>query len=273
MRKKIALVSLVLLIISLIPATVYAPSSNTKIIIMSLINQDPDPAVAGDIVEIRIGVENRGGEDAENLMVELVPGYPFTAIPGESLVQNIGTLRSYQYDSDMKILKFRVLVNRDTTAGAYELKIRQYEEGAEEVSITRTFSVDVENKESAEVIYIDQVELIPGRITPLKFTINNVGSAPLRDLSFQWENAEDIVLPVGSDNTRYIKYIDVGDRVEVTFDVVASASAAPDLYKLDLALTYDDPATGTQKEITTKAGIYVGGETDFDVAFSGTSSG
>jgi hypothetical protein len=135
------------------------------------------------------------------------------------------------------------------------------------------FSVDVESSESAEIIYIDQVELIPGKITPLKFTINNVGSTPLKDLTFQWENEDDIILPVGSDNTKYLDYIDVGESAELKFDVIASTNADPDLYKLDLALTYDDPLSGEENRIATKAGVYVGGATDFDVAFSGESSG
>ena len=81
------------------------------------------------------------------------------------------------------------------------------------------------------------------------------------------------MLPVGSDNTKYIKYIDIGDSAELEFDVIASVNAVPDLYKLDLTLAYDDPITGEEKEINTKAGIYVGGKTDFDVVYSGSSNG
>ena len=115
--------------------------------------------------------------------------------------------------------------------------------------------------------------MIPGKITPITFTINNVGSAPLRDLTFQWENEDDIILPVSSDNTKYIKNIEIGESADLKFDVIASASADPDLYKLDLSLSYDDPLSGEDKSINTKAGIYVGGATDFDVAFSESSNG
>ena len=38
-------------------------------------------------------------------------------------------------------------------------------------------------------------------------------------------------------------------------------------------MTYDDTSTGEEKEINTIAGVYVGGGTDFDVAFSETSNG
>jgi len=172
----------------------------------------------------------------------------------------------------MKILKFKVRINRDATAGSYEFKVKYYTEGSP-VSTQTVLTIDIENEESAEIIYIDQVELIPGKITPLTFTINNVGSTPLRDLSFYWENEDDIILPVGSDNTKYVKYIDVGESAKLKFDVIASANADPDLYKLDLSLIYNDPISTESKEVKTKAGVYVGGATDFDVAYSGSASG
>ncbi|MFH2027679.1 MAG: COG1361 S-layer family protein [Nanoarchaeota archaeon] len=272
MKQKIISCIFLVMLICMISISVHA-ESDTSVLSLSLINQDPDPAVAGDVIEVRIGIENKGGEAAENQVFEVIPEYPFSKLGSESLVKNVGTIAAYQYDTDMKIIKFKLRVDREATEGEYELDIKRYTQGYESVSVEKSFSIDIESKESAEIIYIDQIELIPGKITPLKFTINNVGSAPLRDLTFQWENAEDIILPVGSDNTKYVKYIDVGDSADLKFNVIASANADPDLYKLDLMLTYDDPATGETTEITTKAGVYVGGATDFDAAFSGVTSG
>ena len=269
------LISIVMILLVLMLSTfVTAELENTALISVSLVNQDPDPAVAGDIVEVRIGITNQGGEPANNVIVELDPEYPFELLSGHEAVQKIGTINGYQgiYSDDTKIIKYKVRVDKDATAGEYELKVKTYEEGSSTIT-TRSLSLDIENKESAEVIYIDQVELIPGKITPLKFTINNVGATPLRDLTFSWENEDDIILPVGSDNTKYIKYIEIGESAELTFNVIASATADPNLYKLDLTLTYDNPITNEETKLNTKAGVYVGGATDFDAAFSGSSDG
>jgi len=268
MKKTIVII--LMLVLTLNTVLAQTNTDNVMELLFSVVNQDPDPAAAGDIVEVRVGVENIGGLVANNLFVELIPEYPFELISGEDAKQRIGTISSYQYDDNMKIIKYKIRVDKDATAGSYDMRIKYYEEGSS-VSVTKTISLDVDNKESAEVIYIDQVELVPGRITPLTFTINNVGSAPLRDLTFQWGNEEDIVLPVGSDNTKYVKYIEIGESADLKFDVIASANANPDLYKLDLTLSYSDPVTGEITEISTKAGVYVGGATDFDVAFSGLS--
>ena len=272
MKKTIVMYVLVLVLVSMFSGFAQA-ASDTKLIIVSLVNQDPDPAIAGDTVEVRIGVENRGGVPAEDLVLEFVPQYPFIAVTGENNVKKVGTLSAYQYDADMKIIKFKVRVDRDATAGQYEMKIKEYEEGNTAVSSTRSINIEVKSKESAEIIHIDKTTLIPGKETSLKFTINNVGSASLRDLTFSWVNEDNIVLPVGSDNTKYVKYIDVGDSAELDYQVIADSNAEAGLYKLDLTLVYDDPASDTEKEINTIAGVYIGGGTDFDIAFSETSSG
>jgi hypothetical protein len=100
-----------------------------------------------------------------------------------------------------------------------------------------------------------------------------MGNSPLRDLTFYWENTDNIVLPVGSDNTKYIKYIEIGNSSNLEYQVIADTNAQPGLYKLDLHLSYQDSLSNQTKTINTIAGIYVGGGTDFDVAFSDNSNG
>ncbi|MBN1502313.1 COG1361 S-layer family protein [Candidatus Woesearchaeota archaeon] len=250
----------------------YTDTSDMQLIILSLINQDPDPAIAGNILEVRIGVENIGGEMAENQVIEIKAEYPFEKISGESLVQEIGSIMGYMEGEDMKIVKFRLGINREAVAGTYDLKVLRYKKDSI-VVVENSFSIDIKNRESAEVIYIDKTILIPGKEDTLKFTINNVGNAPLRDLTFSWINEDKIILPVGSDNTKYVKYIDVGESAELEYKVIADTNADAGLYELNLQLTYDDPMSNTEKEIDTIAGVYVGGGTDFDIAFSESSSG
>jgi hypothetical protein len=269
MKRKILFL---ILIFAMLATAANAALKDIKDVSISLVNQDPDPAIAGDVVEIRLGIENRGGQAAENLIIEVVPGYPFELIAGEEAEQKITKLDAYQYDEDMKILKFLVRVNRDANAGEYELVVKDHEEGSS-VAAKRSLSVDVKSKESAEIIHIDKTSLIPGKESSLKFTVNNVGNAPLRDMTFSWLNSDDIILPVGSDNTRYIKYLDVGESAELDYTVIPDTNADPGLYKLDLSLKYEDPTTGEENEISTIAGVYVGGATDFDVAFSESSNG
>jgi hypothetical protein len=225
-------------------------------------------------VDVRIGIQNIGGTTTNDLIMEVVPEYPFELVPGENAVQDAGIVQEYQADSsqNIKIITYHMKINKDASAGSYELKVKYYEQGSTDVT-QKSLNLDVKSRESAEVIHIDQTMLVPGKQTSLKFTINNVGNGPLRDLTFNWDNDEKIILPVGSDNTKYIKYIDIGNSTDLEYQVMADTNAQPGLYKLNLHLTYADSMSNQTKTINTFAGVYVGGGTDFDVAFSDNTNG
>ena len=254
----------------MLSSVAYADLSGVSGVSVSLVNQDPHPAIAGDIVDIYLGIENIGGESSSNLIVELEPEYPFSLVSDESAVQNIGTIRSYQKDNYMKIITYTIKVDSDASAGSYDMTVKYYEQGDSLVT-EKSITIDVKNKEMAEIIHIDKTNLVPGKQTSLKFTINNVGNAPLNDMTFNWVNEDKIILPVGSDNTKYIKSIDIGESVELDYQVIADSNADPGLYELKLFLSYDDPITYEEKVISTIAGVNVGGGTDFYVALSGSS--
>lgn len=268
--KKIIIVCLLVLVLSV--GIVQAASQDTLAVSVSLINQNPDPAITANTVEVRFGVENRGGIDAQNFVVELLPQYPFSAVPGETYTDTIATLKAYQQGSDMEIVKFKVAVDKNAVAGEYPLKIRTYPSG-QTSSATYSVNISVGSSASAESISIDKTQLIPGKEDTVTFTILNTGYAPLNDLTFTWENPDGVILPVGSDNRNYVKYIGVGESVKLPYKLMANSGAAAGLYELALTLTYYDSLGNQQRTITSSAGMYVGGGTDFDVAFSDSSSG
>ncbi|MDD1744939.1 MAG: COG1361 S-layer family protein [Candidatus Methanoperedens sp.] len=273
MKKTMLPVLIILVLMAYTPA-VNAGLAGSTVLSISLANYDPDPAIAGNPVEVRIGIENIGGTTANDLMLEILPSYPFELVPGENAVQSIGMIPGYDVNSNqnLKIVKYRMQVNKDAPAGRYELKVKYYEQGASDMT-QKSLYLDVKSRQNAEVIHIDKTAIVPGKQSSLKFTINNVGNAPLRDLTFYWENADNIILPVGSDNTKYIRYIDIGNGTDLEYQVIADTNAQPGLYKLNLYLTYEDSISNQTKKINTFAGLYVGGGTDFDVAFSDNANG
>ncbi|MFH0961769.1 MAG: COG1361 S-layer family protein [archaeon] len=241
-------------------------------IVVGLTSQTPDPAAAGQQAEIRLSIFNTGGKEIENLSVELVELYPIKLLEGTQAVQNIGTLQGYQgtlSGEDAQIVKYRVLVDKDAPAGTYELNVRY---SNKVLSGEQTLDFSVSSKEGVEVSAIDKTLLIPGAETPITFTIKNVGSASLKNLVFSWQNSDGAILPLGSDNTKHISFLDVGESRNVSYLVLADSSASAGLYKLNLSISYDDSTqTSSQRTISTTAGIYVGGGTDFDVSISESS--
>jgi hypothetical protein len=242
---------------------------------ISLANYDPNPATAGNTLDVSIGILNTGSIATNDLILEVLPVYPFDLVQGENAIKDVGIVQGYQADSatNLKIVKYRMQINKDTPEGTYELKLKYYEQGSSNSATLTSVYIDVKNNVNAEVIQIDKSTIVPGQQSSLKFTINNMGNSPLRDLTFYWENTDNIVLPVGSDNTKYIKYIEIGNSSNLEYQVIADTNAQPGLYKLDLHLSYQDSLSNQTKTINTIAGIYVGGGTDFDVAFSDNSNG
>jgi hypothetical protein len=265
---------LIILVLTACTPAVNAALAGSTVLSVSLANYDPNPAIAGNTVDVRIGIENIGGTTTNDLIMEVVPEYPFELVPGENAVQDVGIVQGYQADNpgaNIKVVLYHMQINKDAPAGSYELKVKYYEQGSS-ASTQKSLSLDVKSKENAEVIRIDQTMLVPGKQSSLKFTINNVGNAPLRDLTFSWTNDDNIILPVGSDNTKYIKYIDIGNSTDLEYQVIADTNAVPGLYKLNLYLTYEVSMSNQTKTINSFAGVYVGGGTDFDVAFSDNSN-
>jgi hypothetical protein len=246
-------------------------ANELKIVSLSLINQDPYPAPAGDLADIRIGVENKGGLPVSGLVIEILPEYPFELASGEQASREVAYLGGYQGGADMQIVKYKLKVDHDAKAGQYEIKFNVYEKG-DSLTTTRSLTADVSNRENAEIIYIDKTVLVPGKQDTLKFTLNNVGRAPLNDLTFRWSNPDKVVLPVGSDNTRYVRYLDVGESADIEYAVIADSNINAGLYSLDLQLTYRDSSSGNTETVSTVAGIYIGGGTEFDIVFSDRST-
>jgi hypothetical protein len=273
MKRTMLPVLIIFLIMAYTPAVNAALTGSTTLSV-SLANYDPNPAIAGDPLEVRIGIENTGGISTNDLMLEVVPAYPFELVPGENAVHDVGIVPGFQADSNanIKIITYKMQINQNAPAGSYELKVKYYEQGSTDMS-TKSLYIDMKSRQTAEVIHIDKSILVPGKQSSLKFTINNLGNAPLRDLTFSWDNDQNIILPVGSDNTRYIKYIDIGNGTELEYQAIADTNAQPGLYKLNLHLSYADSFSNKTNTISTIAGVYVGGGTDFDTAFSDNSNG
>ena len=240
---------------------------------VSLVNQDPDPAAAGDIVELRIGVENQGQTAISDLVVEVDPSYPFLEVQGEDLMSDVGTMSGYQVGEDMRIVKIKLRVDTQATAGDYDLKVSTYRKGSSSRRTETVIPITVATRKNVQVIYVDKTVIVPGKETPLTFTINNVGRSTLHNLQFRWENDDGIILPVSGTAGRYVDSIEIDDSVEIEYMVMASTNADPDLYPIDLILTYDDPSGSGESTFTTTAGIYVGGETDFEVSFDSSTGG
>ncbi|WP_135611511.1 COG1361 S-layer family protein [Methanococcoides sp. AM1] len=279
--KKISTILVLFLFISMLFGhTAMGMTNSDRGLIVDLLNQKPDPVKPGDVLEVRFSIQNTRSSATDNVIVEVVPKYPFNKVSGQPLIENLGKLGKRYEDENSKVVKFELLVDNNVNAGQYPLEVLVYEQGnREHVSLKQDVMIDVDSESNAEVESISLEKLVPGKKTNLSFVIKNVGNSPLKNAMFSWDSTGDLILPVGSSNVKYINFIDIGENATVEYQVLTNVNTKPGLYKLDMTLIYDDveelqtiTQAGTlenqkRKTIESKAGIYIGGTTDFDIVF------
>jgi len=244
---------------------------------VNVTNQNPDTARPGEPVELTLSVQNIGNNDLKDITVTLNPEYPFSKLSGEELEKSISYLNARQDDDDAGVLKFKLMTDSNASEGTYDLDIvTTYKSGsgssATTYTTTKTVQLEVQGKEYAQVVTVSKADIDIAKEEPLEFIVTNTGTSPLKNLVFSWTDPQGVVLPVYSDNTKHIKYLEAGQSVTVSYSVMADVNADPGLYTLNVNLSYED-ADSNSKNIQTTAGLFVGGTTDFDVSFSESSQG
>jgi hypothetical protein len=241
---------------------------------VNLTNQNPDTARPGEPVELTVSAQNVGSNNLKDITVAIEPKYPFIQISGENLKKSISYLNARQNNNDAAVLKFKLMTDANAAAGTYNIDITTSAKGggssSNTITTTKTIQIEVRGKEYAQVVTINKANIDIAKEEPLEFIITNTGNSALKNMVISWKDPKGAILPVYSDNTKYIKYLEPNQSVTVVYSVMADVNAVPGLYTLEVTLSFEDYESKT-KSIQTTAGLFVGGATDFDVSFSESS--
>jgi hypothetical protein len=248
MKKKLSFI-VVLVVFSLLFSALALGASykSGPELVVSLISQSPDPVEPGEIITVKFKVENKGSETSGDVIVTLMPKFPFTMY-GDTEIRNIGQLK-YTSTSDSEIIEFKLKVDENAVEKETELELKIESSGGTSrgsgISYTDDdFLIDIETRDAIlEITSIDfnPEQVPPGGVGDIKISIKNLADSLLNDITFDLDFSGDIPLaPYQSTSQRQIDTLKSNNLLPLSFKVIAKPDATPGLYKVPLNITYND---------------------------------
>ena len=190
---------------------------------------------------------------------------PASVIPLGDWATNLGSLQSGGFYSIM--YEFRI----PTTAipGLYQIVL---ECSGGVAPIQQTALIEVENNAVLDVSSMSPSSITVGEATTLLFNISNNGHITLNNILFSWEDQNNLILPVGTDNMILISSIAAMNHTSLPVVVMASSGISPGIYPLTITMSYYD-AAGTEQKVVSTVGLQISGMTSFDIVVSTSTTG
>jgi hypothetical protein len=232
---------------------------------VTMINHEPDPAEAGRYVTVRFKIENSGAENAKDMMVEILPRYPFSLDPGESAVKYIGSVRSRQMGDTGVIIDYRLKVDENALEGDNEIELKYKVNNNIWVTL-EPFYIDIKPHDILlSIASIDTPKMIkPGEISKVDINLKNLALTFIKEIKVTLDLDSVPFATIGSTNRKIIKQIEADSDATVSFNLMAEPDADSDLYKVPIEIEFFD-RLGTFYTKNETVGLIVGAEPDLSV--------
>ena len=232
---------------------------------VTMINQEPDPAEAGRYVIIRFKIENTGGETAQDVVLELLPKYPFSLDPGESAVKYIGSVRSRQVGDTGVIIDYRLKVDEDALEGNNEIELRYKIKDNVWIKL-EPFYIDIKPHDVLlSISSITAPKMVkPGEASDVKINLKNLALTFIKDITVKLILGNVPFSTLDSTNLKIIKQMEADSEANVSFNLVAEPDAESQLYTIPIDIEFLD-RLGTKYKKNETFGLIIGAEPDLSV--------
>jgi len=232
---------------------------------VTMINHDPDPAEAGRYVTVRFKIENTGAENAKDIVVELLPKYPFSLDPGESAVKHIGSVRSRQLGDTGVITDYRLKVDENALEGENEIELRYKINNGAWIKL-EPFDINIEPHDILlSVVSVDAPDMIkPGEVGKVDINLKNLALSFIKEIKVKLDLDSVPFATVGSTNRKIIKQMGADSNDTVSFNLMAEPDADSNLYKVPVEIEFLD-RLGTKYSKNETVGLIVGAEPDLSI--------
>ena len=234
----------VIILLSLLFSLLLVDSATATEVSVTLQSQSPDPVEPGQTVVLKFKIENTGKESSDDVIVKVMPKFPFT-IYGDETEKNIGKLRASSTGADSEIVEFKLKVDENAVEGEVGIDLIAYVGEAGYAYTNGELTVDIQTQDAVldiTSITSDPKQIAPGQDAKITIMVKNLADSLLKDIKFKLDfDDDDIPLaPYQSSSERRVASLKTNYQDSLSFRIIADPSATPGLYKVPLTITYND---------------------------------
>jgi len=204
---KKSLIALVFVLLISFSSAVCSPT-------ISLVNQDPFPAVPGDYVKVVFQLKGIETVDCRDVIFEVVPEYPFSLDASETGQIKIKGGTFINDFNSFLMAPFKLRVDADAIDGNNPLKVKYSTDNTLSSHITEQFDIEIKDIKADFEVFIRDYN--PSTRT-LTLEILNIGKEDIEALTIEIPVQENII--VKGANRKIIGALDSNEDTTVEFEV------------------------------------------------------
>ena len=203
---------------------------------VTLLNQDPYPAVPGDYVKLVFQIGGITSPDCDDITFNLPSSYPIEFDPGES---GIRTFKKVDYVKDYEsniLVPYEVRINKDAINGANSIEVQVQSRNG--IMLSETFDIEIEDVRADFEIYIKDFDYSTNELT---LEILNIEQSDIEALIVKIPKQDNII--VKGSNQVIVGDLDSNEYTTADFE------ATPSDGEITVKLIYSD-TINTRRSIT-----------------------
>ncbi len=240
------LVITLLAILLIVPLAFAATNDQVKIsdINVTIHSQSPNPVEPGDVLTLKLKVENTGGETKDDVLIEILPSFPFSMY-GQSPILNLGKLPASKTGADAAIIEYELKIDPAAVEGDVGLDLKVTVGTSTRVYNNNEYTIDIQTQDA--ILEITEVKIEPQQVPPggtakVTVMVKNLADSLLRDikLSLDFDDTTIPLAPHQSSSERRLSLLETDFQNALTFEIIADPDATSGLYKVPMEISYYD---------------------------------
>ncbi len=246
--KRGILVLVVLFFISIVSAA--NPSCSLSV---SLLNQDPYPAVPGEYVKLVFQVDGLSDPSCGMVTFELLNQYPLIFDPNQSTITTINSGTFAQDFSSHYLATYKVRVDSLAVDGENPIKVR-YANSQSSSSLSKEFNLTTGDIRASFEVYVKNFDFT---VNDINLEVLNVGKSKVEAVTLELKDSAN--LTVKGPNTKIIGDLDSNEYTTADFEVSPVKSIIP------ITIHYTDSAgirRTTESSVSFNPEFFIGRKAD-----------